>query len=85
MVNEVNGTVVSVSTQWWMKINTKAARLMGTDGAVYPHIVKVKYTVDGKDYIKRKWLGAGVPAPCVGSTVAVTFCTEKPSKAKVVQ
>lgn len=56
---------------------------MGTDRAAFPHIIKVQYTVDGKDYTKRKWLGIGGAVPRVGSMTAVTYCTQKPSKAKV--
>lgn len=83
MDQETVGTVVSVARQWWLKINKKPARVMGTDGAVFPHVVKVKYTVDGKDYFKRKWIRAGAPVPCVGSTAAVLYRGDKPSKAKV--
>ena len=43
------GTVISVKTQWWLKVNTKAVRFGPLDGATFPHIVKVKYTVDGTD------------------------------------
>ena len=33
------------------------------DGAVFPHIIKVSYLVDGKEYIRKKWIGAGAPVP----------------------
>ena len=45
MEKETTGTVVAVSKQWWLKVNTKPIRTVGPlDGAVFPHIVKVKYT-----------------------------------------
>ena len=49
-VQETMGTVVSVAKQWWLKVNTKPIRLHGLDGAVFPHVIKVKYTVDGIGY-----------------------------------
>ena len=49
MKQQVSGTVVSVSRQWWLKVNTKAVRLGPADGAIFPHIVKVTYTVDGRE------------------------------------
>ena len=81
MKQQVSGTVVSVSRQWWLKVNTKAVRLGPADGAIFPHIVKVAYTVDGREYTKRKWFSAGAPVPFVGGAVTVTYEAEKPSKA----
>ena len=59
MDKETTGTVISVKKQWWLKINTKSVRLHALDGAIFPHIIKVEYTVDGQTYTKRKWIGAG--------------------------
>lgn len=80
----VVGTVVSVSKQWWMIFNTKIIRTYPGDGVICPHIIKVRYTVDGKEYFKRKWLSAGELVPSVGSEITVTYWEEKPSKAKVL-
>ncbi len=79
------GTVVSVKTQWWLKVNTKMFRVGPLDGATFPHIIKVKYTVDGVDYTKRAWYGAGRPVPQPGACVPIIYRTDKPSKAKVVK
>ena len=49
MKSETTGTVISVSKQWWLKINTKAVRKYPMDGAVFPHIIKVTYIVNGKN------------------------------------
>lgn len=54
------------------------------DDAVFPHIGKVKYTVNGKEYMKRKWIGAGEPVPGAGSSVIVLYDENRPSKAKVL-
>ena len=80
---ETTGKVISVSKQWWFKVNTKPIRAIGTDGAIYPHIIKVRYSAGGKDYIKRKWFDAFNAVPKVGDTVKVSYDSVTPSKAKV--
>lgn len=59
MEREALGTVIDVSEQWWFKLNTKALQMHSLDGAIFPHIVKVRYTVNGKDYICRKMVQHG--------------------------
>ena len=46
--------------------------------------IKVQYVVDGKIYAKRKWIGAGKEVPAVGSNLTVLYCSNKPSKAKIL-
>ena len=53
---KTTGTVLAVRTQWWLKINTKPVRTGPLDGAIFPHIIKVQYTVNGKTYFKRRKL-----------------------------
>ena len=84
MNKETVGTVLSVATQWWLKVNTKAVRRHALDGATFPHIIKVQYTVDGKDYIKRKWIGANNQPPMEGSSVTVLYCSDNPQKGKIL-
>lgn len=84
MSKETVGTVVSVAKQWWLKVNTKPIRMGTLDGAVFPHVIKVEYVVDGNVYIKRKWIGAGKPVPAVGSEVTVLYCADKPGKAVIL-
>lgn len=84
MEKETTGTVISVAEQWWLKVNTKPVRLHSLDGAVFPHIIKVKYAVDEKEYICRKWIGAGGRVPVEGSRVKVLYREDRPSKAKVI-
>lgn len=79
MEKETMGTVISVIKQWWLKVNRKPARVHAMDGAAFPHIIKVKYTIDGKDYICRKWIGAGNNVPDKGTTIKVTYWEDKPS------
>ena len=83
MEKETNGEVVSVSKQWWLKVNTKAFRKGPMDGAVFPHIIKVRYNVNGKEYTKRKWVSAGVTVPLVGNQVKVIYEEEASQKARI--
>ncbi len=83
MEQKTIGTVLSVKRQWWLKVNTKAVRVGALDGATFPHIIKVKYTVDGVEYIKSKWIHASVPCPAVGDRIQVFYQTEKPTKIKI--
>ena len=80
MEKRTKGTVLSVKTQWWLKVNTKAGRFGPLDGATFPHIVKVKYTVDGNEIIKNKWLSAGIEPPSVNGSVIVVYREDKPTK-----
>lgn len=83
MNKETTAKVISVSKQKWIKINTKPIRKNSSDGAIYPHIIKISYNVDGKEYIKRKWVGAWYPVPSVGSYIKVIYDENKPSKVKI--
>ena len=78
------GTIISVKKQWWLKINTKAFRSGPLDGALFPHIVRVKYRVDGVEYIKCKWIGAAYPVPVAGDTVQLVFEEGRPEKVKIL-
>ena len=84
MDKETMGTVISVKKQWWLKINTKPVRTHTLDGAIFPHIIKVQYTVDGKTYTKRKWIGANSQPPVAGSSVTVLYYGNNPKKAKIL-
>lgn len=83
MDKETKGTVISISKQWWLKVNTKPIRKHALDGATFPHIIKVKYSVNGKDFVCRKWIHAGNTVPLEGTPVTVCYREDKPSKAKV--
>ena len=50
------------------------------DGATFPHIVTVKYTVDGNEIVRKKWLKSFVTPPSVNEQVAVIYRTDKPTK-----
>ena len=84
MDKETIGTVLSVTKQWWLKVNTKPIRMGTLDGATFPHIIKVQYIVDGNTYTKRKWISARKAVPAVGSKLTVLYSSNKPSKAKIL-
>lgn len=85
MEEKTMGTVIDVSEHWWFKLNTAALRVRSRDGAIFPHIVKVRYTVDGKEYIRRQWFSTGMHCPAVGQSVTVAYSIKKPSKARLLQ
>ncbi len=83
-MKRTTGTIISAKKQWWLKVNKKAVRLGPLDGAAFPYIIKVRYVVDGKEYIKRKWIGTEYPVPVVGDTVQISYEENQPEKIKVV-
>ena len=84
MQRETTGTVIKISKQWWLKINTKSIRFKINDGAIYPYIIKVKYSVNDNTYFIRKWLKAGSVIPNIGDIVKVVYFENKPSKGKII-
>ncbi len=84
MDKRTKGTVISVKKQWWMKINTKTVRMHALDGAIFPHVITVEYTIDGRKYKKRKWISAGAFVPPLNSEMTVQYDENKPGKSKVL-
>lgn len=84
MNKETIGTVISVKKQWWLKINTKPIRTNALNDSIFPHIIKVQYSVNSKNYTKIKWIKAGMPVPSLGSSLKILFSSEKPAKSKII-
>ena len=80
MENKTIGIILSVKKQWWLKVNTNPVRMHALDGATFPHIVTVKYTVDGTEIGKKKWLKSFITPPSVNEQVTVIYRTDKPTK-----
>lgn len=80
MENKTTGIILSVKKQWWLKVNTKPIRKHALDGATFPHIVTVKYSVNGVEYTKKKWLKSFVMPPSVNDQVTVVYREDKPTK-----
>ncbi len=77
------GTVLDVKKQWWLKVNTKPFRTHTFDGALFPHIVTVRYTANGTEIIRKKWVGARMHCPSVNETVSVIYRQDKPTKCRL--
>lgn len=79
---KVQGIILSAKKLWWIKVNRKAFRTHLLDGATFPHLVKVKYKVDDKEYEKNKYIRSNEVCPEIGESVLVYYKKEKPSKVK---
>jgi hypothetical protein len=84
MLNTTTGTVLSVKRQWWLKIRTKSFSTGIGDDAIYPHVLKVRYTVDGIEYTRNKWILTKKPIPQEGDTIQLTYDDLKPERIKLV-
>ena len=65
-------------------IAPKPVRMHALDGATFPHIITVKYSVEGQEYRKNKWIRACGMPPALNSEVTVMYDESKPSKSKVI-
>ena len=82
MEKQINGTVVSVRRV------TPFHKYLLKNGKVYvgySYTIKVKYSVDGKDYFKKRYLGYcdSESIPLIGSTLPVIYSENNPQKARV--
>ncbi len=77
------GTVIAVKKLWWLKINTKPVRTHSLDGALFPHSITVKYTVNGIEYIKKAYISAKKKPPARGAETAVYYNGNKPSACRI--
>lgn len=84
MDRQITGTVVATTKLWWLKINRKPVRLHALDGAAFPCVIKVEYSVDSRTYTMRKYISAGERVPTVGSKVTVAYHSGRPAKAKLL-
>lgn len=79
----VTGVVTRVTKLWWLKVNTKALRSNAFDGARFPHVVTVEYTVNGKLYACRKLVGVFMQCPQVGESVLVSYHPDRPTRCEL--
>ena len=83
MEKKTIGTVISAKKQWWLKVNNKPIRLHAFDGARFPHIITVKFVVDGQEYTKKKWVRALQECPALNARVTVIYREDQPAKCRV--
>ncbi len=74
------GTVTKVHTCWYIKVNTKAARLGPLDGAAFPHIISFRYSADGREYTGRRCVSWSVRCPEIGEQITVRYDRERPER-----
>ncbi|MFR5794244.1 MAG: hypothetical protein ACLUI3_00825 [Christensenellales bacterium] len=53
MDKQTTGIVIAATKQWWLKVNRKPMRMHALDGAEFPYIIKIEYTVDGRRTQKK--------------------------------
>ena len=77
---KTTGTITSVKTCWWIKINTKPFRRHALDGAKFPHIIYFTYTVNGSAYQGSSCVEWYLRCPNKGETVTVFYDKSDPAQ-----
>ena len=77
---EVEGIIIKLKKIWWIKINTKAFRKSSLDGATFPYIITVKYTVNDTTYEKNKFVYLGEKEINVGNKIKIILKENNHSK-----
>ena len=80
MKKSVEGMIIDAKKIWWLKINRKQLRMTPADGATFPYLLKVKYTLNNLDYEKKKMVYWGEANINVGDKVIVTYDEKKTIK-----
>lgn len=80
---KTTGTVVSAKLCWWLKINTRPVRAHALDGAAFPQIIKIRYSVNGHEYVKRKFLRPTRAPLSAGTTVKVFYQESNPKEFRI--
>ena len=75
--------VTDVKKCWWFKVNGQSARVSGTDGALFPHIIRFSYQVGGVEYRGKRFLNHSLPAPAVGKKLEIYYDKQKPFRCAV--
>ena len=76
----VRGRVTAVKRCWWLKVNTKAVRVTGLDGAKFPHVVYFTYVVNEKSFSGRRYISWTMDAPCVNDEIELYVDRNDPAK-----
>ena len=81
--NCTTGKIEKVTKCWWIKINTKPSRLNALDGALFPHLMTVSYSVNGKKYKKTKYIGLKENLTGAFGNVNVFYDKDRPSRCAI--
>ena len=79
-----DGTLRAVQTQYWLKVNTKAARTSALDGAIFPAVVTVEYSVKGQSYTVKLWQSPRAMHGLVGQPVTVCYDPAMPQRCAIL-
>ena len=82
MEKQINGTIVSVTR---VTPFDKYRLVNGKVCVCYSYVIKVRYSVDGKDYFKKRYWGYcdSESTPMIGERLPVTYSEKNPKKARV--
>lgn len=78
------GTVTKVQKCWWIKVNTKPIRTHALDGALFPHVIHYRYTVNGQDYAGKRFVGVFHTCPPNGRPINVYYDPAAPIRSAVL-
>ena len=77
------GKILKVHKCWWLKVNKSPVRINDLDGALFPHLMTVSYSVNGKKYKKTKFIGLRENLIGIFGTVDVFYDKDKPSRCTI--
>ena len=77
------GKILKVHKCWWLKVNKSSVRINVLDGALFPHLMTVSYSVNGKKYKKTKFIGLRENLIGIFGTVDVFYDKDKPSRCTI--
>ena len=75
-----DGVIIAAKRCWWLKINTKPVRKHALDGAVFPYLITVRYSVCGAELERRKLVVWKNGIPRIDQPVTVQYDVKRPSK-----
>jgi len=78
--NRTNGKIEKVTKCWWIKVNKKLVRMNTLDGGLFPYLMTVSYTANGRKYKKTKYIGLKEGLIGIYGTVNVYYDKSKPSR-----
>ena len=77
------GKILKVHKCWWLKVNKSPVRINGLDGTLFPYLMTVSYSVNGKKYKKTKFIGLRENLIGIFGTVDVFYDKDKPSRCAI--
>ena len=80
---KTTGKILKVHKCWWLKVNKSPVRINGLDGTLFPYLMTVSYSVNGKKYKKTKFIGLRENLIGIFGTVDVFYDKDKPSRCTI--